>query len=248
MAHGEIGRPLRIGLACESAADARQLQHLVDTLLLQGVDWLDAVPLDSVRSWVGLGDGASDHFDIHKVREEARRMGLKLHGKQSAPDERMVHNLLELFRRQPVPPDAVIVARDLDGDAARAVGIAAAIERAPWAFRVLPAIAHQELEAWHLAMWEAESDAERAAHATVRQRVGFDLTKQPESLTARRLEDKKDTKRVLNELCCGRPPHERWESLKVPSPVPPHWHGCGLAGFIEAVQTHLLPTLTRRGR
>jgi len=106
------------------------------------------------------------------------------------------------------------------------------------------AIASPEIEAWLIAAFSPQTETEADALAIVRQRIGFDPRFHPEKLTSKRPEDKKDAKRVLDEISGDDPDRvkESWDSAPLDDLID-RGKDCGLADYIGDVRSQLIPAV-----
>jgi hypothetical protein len=251
---------LRIALFCEAAGDFRTAAGLVDRVLREeGPDWVrdlvEAHP-EAVRTWVEDGEGRS-FFDIHRLSNYAQGIrGLRIpqghfDGKPREPGALMARTIFHLVRalaKQAARAgaegvDAVILVWDMDqqGEARRA-GLAQAREEADASgrFRVVLGCPDPEREAWVLAGFEPEDDAERERLAEERRALGFCPCEE-----AHRLRDGEDRaprspKRVLRDLTGGGEAREArcWEDATLDR-LRARGGGSGLSAFLDEVREHV---------
>ncbi len=218
---------MRIALFCEAAGDFEAVVGLVDRVLREeGLPWvrdlLDAHP-EAVRTWMDDGDGRP-FFDLHRLSDHARRFrGLRIpqghfDGKPGAAGAVMARTVFHLVRAMAkrAPIDAVVIVWDMDqqGDARRDGLAQARAEVAPWKrFGVVLGCPDLEREAWVLAGFEPENDAERRRIEDERRALGFCPCEE-----AHRLRDPDDhaprsPKRALRALTGGDDAREArcWE-------------------------------------
>lgn len=238
----------KLGIMAESRHDVRVVCELIDRLIVSGVDWIEPELMDSLRRWCGIE--GEDWLDVHHVRRLARERKLPVYGhfkgEPGAEDAPMFRAAFMLFAEENEVPAAVVASRDIDGKDEKLVGFEQARVERNWPFEIIPALARPEVEAWRIAAWRAEDDAERAAQKAVRSRLGFDPTTAPERLTPHRMQDKKDAKRVLAELTgSGRTADERWSNAPLDL-LERRGQGCGLTDCIRAVKNKLIGHVSGR--
>ncbi|WP_437935250.1 hypothetical protein [Sorangium sp. So ce341] len=247
-----------LGVAAESAGDVRVVQTLVDRVLIGEISWVAETfegcrasmedGLSPCRSWRGVE--GSGWLDLHRVSDLARERGLRIYGsfagEPGEADARMHRAALLLFAEEDEPPAAVVIARDLDGRAARAEGFAQAVAAGSWPFDVvIGALPEPEIEAWLIAAWIPEDDPERKRHAALRGELHFDPCAKPEQLTSKNEADRKDAKRVLGVLTTtGRDALARWSDVPL-GRLEAHGGACGLARFVREVRERLVPIVER---
>ena len=241
----------RLCIAAEDELDVRRVCGLVDRVLARDVEWIDAAGLDDHRAWTGLGE--ETWLDLHRARHLARARGFRpfghFDGRRGAADALMHLAILFLFAEEDVCPEAVVVARDLDDQRdERREGWTEALTDRTWPFEAIGALAAPELEAWLVAAWSADDEGDKARQKSTRRRLGFDPTIHAERLTSKNPADKKDAKRVLEELCAeGRSGDARWESVAVDD-IARSGRGCGLASFVAELRGRLVPLFTGERR
>lgn len=250
--------PVAIGVAAESAGDARIVQRLADRMLVDGIAWVKETseacrgsmedPLSPCRTWRGVE--GSGWLDVHCASDLARERGLRIYGRFAGDpgeaDARMHRAALVLFAEEAEPPAAVVIARDLDRHSERAEGFAQAVAAGSWPFEVvLGALPEPEIEAWLIAAWIPEDDSERKRLAALRGELHFDPCTKPEQLTSKNEADRKDAKRVLAVLTTtGRDALARWEDVPLER-LEAHGGACGLARFVHEVRERLVPIVER---
>jgi hypothetical protein len=243
----------RVGVAAESMGDLSWVCGLADGILCHDIKWVESELIDSYRTWCGH-DGRT-WMDLHRASDEARAKGLRCYGhfegEPGAVDAHMFRAIFLLFWNEDVQPDVVVVSRDADGDdervhgfnqAARGLSVLGAIRR--WPFSIVGAIARPELEAWLIASFSPRTAEEEDALATVRQRIGFDPRLHPERLTSKKPQDKKDAKRVLDEISGEDQDRvkESWASAPLDDLIE-RGKACGLADYIGDVRSTLVPAV-----
>ncbi len=247
---------MRIALFCEAAADFRMAAGLVDRVLRdEGPAWIADVIAEhpeAVRTWVEGGDGRP-FFDLHRIADHARRMpGLRIphghfDGAPGAPGALMARTIFHLVRAMSKPPaegvDAVVLVWDMDsqGDARRAGLAQARDEASRWAsFAIVLGCPDLEREAWVLAGFEPEDDAERARLDEERRALGFSPCEE-----AHRLRDPDDhaprsPKRALRALTGGDDERESrcWTDAPL-SLLRARGTGSGLGSFLDEARARL---------
>ena len=234
----------RIGLAAESRGDMGWIQDLVDRVLVEGVDWLDAETLPHVRTYPD-----DCRLDLHEVVRSARALGLPIYGRfegePGASDAQMFRAALLLMAEHDDPPEAVVLARDLDKDEDRKRGFAQARACSRWPFEVLGALADPELEAWQAAAFVPTSEQEQAIAAELRSQLGFHPHERPERLSSTHRGSPKDAKRICKILFTHRDPRRAWTTVPL-TQLETHGAGCGLGDFIHAAREALWPLFSKR--
>ena len=245
----------RIGIAAESANDAREIAYLVDLLIEADVDWARGL-LDDYRRWSGLSH-ASAYFNIHTWNDELRRRRLRLNGDFArGPDAKMIRGLILLFSHPEAGmarPDAVVICRDTDGVTERA-GVARQVrdQHTNGSPPVALALPHPEHEAWLISGFHANSDEEQARLEQLRRTLGADPTTNSHTLRSTSDSSPKDCKAVLATLTEARTPEEVAERRaacvrhlvgRATSVSEPN----GLATFIREVRAQIVSLLAPPG-
>lgn len=234
----------RIAVAAESQGDAGWLQDLMDRVLVEAVDWLAPEQLPFVRQYP-----EDLQLDLHHALRDARAAGLPVYGhfngEPGASDAQMFRAALALLADHATPPDAAVLARDLDDDPDPVRGFEQACAAAAWPFPVLPALADPELEAWHVVAFEPGSQDEHQRLAELRAQLGFQPHEKPERLTSKKVTETKDAKRVRAALFQDRDPREAWRTAPL-ARLAARGARCGLSDFIAACRG-VLPSLVNGG-
>jgi hypothetical protein len=232
-------------VVCEAPADLRLVADLADRVLCQEIDWVDSENLALHRQWRGLKPGDS-HLEWHWVGRLAQQQNIRAHGHFSgepgALDATAARKALLLLTRSQQPPDAVVLARDTDGQEERRRGLEQARDASPWPFEVVLAVAHTKREGWVLAGFDPGSKVEEEALAGIRRELGFDPRLQAESLTATEPQAPRNAKRVLNRLISGNPDREQecWTATDLGT-LRERGGLSGLATFLDEVRALLIP-------
>ena len=204
--------PLHFAIAGEDEAHYFVVTTLTDRVLARHIDWLGGV-IESCRIWCGSPDGRPWSI-FTRARKDVRASDLRRslptghfgRGQPGHLDARFARAQLHIWKDahdRGESLDVVFIARDLDHKDERLLGLRQAIAERPWPFVVVLAWFQPEAEAWFIAGFEPRSDAQRAAHAEVRQELGFWPTEHPHRLLSTRNDLVKDAKRVWVKLHCG---------------------------------------------
>ena len=249
---------------CEAAADHRTAATLIDEILaLRGSPWVAAQLVDApdtVRAW--WPDAATfdqrPWFDLHGLNALATKLGIRRsHGHfQGAPTEpgaRMVDTIARVVRRMReggAPLEAVVLVWDMDRDGtARRSGLTQGASQ--WnagghtPLALVLACPDPMREAWVLAGFEPETDAELTRATALRQQLGVDPVLHAERLDASDRHASKHPKQALHAL--GVTTWERERRCLAIRDEPALEGLCdrgariGLADFLRAVIATLLP-------
>ncbi|OJH36470.1 hypothetical protein [Cystobacter ferrugineus] len=247
---------------CESPADLETIQALVERVLReQGPDWvrelLDGPPeaAQAFLEWMPDGEGRS-YFDIHKVSDYALRHKLRVDqghfagqpGEAGALMGRTAFRVAREFALRGTELAAVILVWDMDDQGQdRRKGLAqASTEARPLvSFEIVLGCPDPMREAWVLAGFEPETEAEQARLADLRQELGFNPCEEAHRLDAKDEQAKRNPKRVLKKLtdderdravrCWTEAPLVRLRARGGPS---------GLAVFLDESARTLIPRLS----
>jgi len=204
--------PLHFAIAGEDEAHYFVVKTLTDRVLAQHSTWLGDV-IDACRIWCEAQDGRPWSL-FTRARKEVRTRDLRGslptghfgRGQPGQLDARFARAQLHVWKEahdRGERLDVVFIARDLDRKDKRLLGLRQAIAERPWPFAVVLAWFQPEAEAWFIGGFEPRTHAERAAHAELRQELGFWPIQQPHRLLSTRDDSPKDTKRVWAKLHCG---------------------------------------------
>jgi hypothetical protein len=206
---------IRLLVFCEAEGDFRTIAGLVDRVLREeGPVWLkehlESYPLADVRGWVCDG-GGREFFNLHYVDRYACERDVRLphnrfNGRRGAAGYLMARTAFLVARHEAKkfgPIDAVILVWDADdqGDERReGMDQARKTSLPEERFRIVLGCPDLEREAWVLAGFEPEHNAERDQLEKERRALGFCPCAE-----AHRLRDKDDQalrspKRVLAAL------------------------------------------------
>ncbi|MBK7535310.1 MAG: hypothetical protein IPI49_08015 [Myxococcales bacterium] len=237
-----------------------------------GPQWLrDALEETAtvVRTW---HESSADqpYFDLHRLAVYRKQYGVPLQrghfdGKRGHSGAHMAREVFALVRqlrkdlrqRNQEPIEAVVLIWDMDGDAgARRQGLDQArttlLADKHDAFAIVYGCPDFEREAWVLAGFEAESEAESAALSELRAELGFSPVTESHRLTAQRDHDphggehKKSAKRVLARLTSNDPDREQrcWRHMPLQA-LRARGGDNGLASYLDEVRQTLLPLWMR---
>jgi hypothetical protein len=266
------GSGVRVALVCEDQAHRALATELADRVILdeaarRAADWIDDASLVWLRSYCGRSDTDAGFYALSRARADAEDLGHQVHiggrpvklrgfidGKPLQPEAGLWRRVFLLFAVLDPRPDALIVVHDTDGDLARVD----AIEQALSILRIvdLPVIVatpHQDAEAWFVAGFDPQNDAEQRRLAARKDELGFYPHKEAERLTAHPTAAPTDAKRVLRLLVfdenASRPPslEELPElcsrTLRDLALLEERGEACKLAAFLRALRAVLAPLL-----
>ncbi|MFE8603211.1 hypothetical protein [Archangium violaceum] len=247
---------------CESPADLETIQGLVDRVLReQGPDWVRELFEGSLeaalgfREWVPDGEGRS-YFDLHNLSTYASRLKLRVPqghfagqpGEAGALMGRTAFLVARELALSGTELDAVILVWDMDDQgAARRTGLAqASTEARPLvAFEIVLGCPDPMREAWVLAGFEPQTEAEQAHLANMRQELGFNPCEEAHQLDAKKEHAKRSPKRVLDVLTASE--HERKVRCWTEAPLVllrARGTHSGLTTFLDETAESLVPRLS----
>jgi hypothetical protein len=190
-----------IGVVAEAAADQQTACILADRVLLGNIDWLTNELLPANRVYRGA-DFGTDFLAWKNVRDQARALGIKLHGhfggEPGAPDAFVAREALAVFVT--LRPAAVVLIRDTDNQPERRRGLEQARQYKHWPFKVILGVAHAKRECWVLCGFEPAGPEEATLLSNVQTELGFDPCTKSEQLTAKAPDAHRQAKRVLSLL------------------------------------------------
>jgi hypothetical protein len=248
VAEDELGQRLARDLADRVVAERARATWLRDL-------WGDEETRTSQRVYSGFAPETrwSRWVEVKRLADE---LSIRVHGLGMKAERAMAHKAVaiaaELETRSPgaAPISALFLVHDTDGDAEVAVRLrdgARGRPQAPPRFAVVVAAPHPESEAWVVAGAAPRSPEEQARHREERSRLGFDPVTSPALLTASRVTDKRDAKRVCEALA-GLPgdAYASWEPRWKETPLDAldqNGAEAGLSEYTREVAEKMLPLL-----
>lgn len=244
---------------CEAPADFVLASGLVERVLKeQGPAWLRDLlegPAEGARTvleWVSDGAG-QEYFDLHGLYNHVSRLGLRtlpghFNGKPGEAGALMARTVFQVARelsRRGEEVGAVLLVWDMDdqGDARRS-GLKQARDEAEQlsSQRIVLGCPDPMREAWVLAGFEPEMDAERERLASLRQELGFLPNEEAHRLGAKKEHAKRSPKRVLEVLVDGEWDRQVrcWKAVEL-ALLQKRGQGSGLKAFLDEVSNRLLP-------
>lgn len=251
---------------CESPRDFETIRALVERVLRErGPEWIRDLIESSLAPGLGAlewtADGAGrDYFDIHQVKSYASRYGIRVpHGHFAGrPGEAgalMGRTAFRVARELALTDSdliAVLLVWDMDDQAnTRRSGLEQARTEAHTLMPLAIVLGCPDpmREAWLLAGFEPETDAERERLAGLRQELGFNPCEEAHRLDAKfdekREQAKRNPKRVLDLLtngeyarearCCE---HVSLWTLRI------RGEHSGLTAFLDETAALLVPRLS----
>jgi hypothetical protein len=173
---------------------------LLDEAVKRSAHWINAEDLPSLRTYSGRGDDGDkpEHLRFYPLAQAkadaedlpkqctigGRPIKLRGHidGKPLRPEAGFWRRVLLVLACDDPPPEVLIVAHDTDGDRARIKDLEQALSLTH-PMPVIIAAPHQDAEAWFVAGFRPESDAERRRLSERRDELGFDPPEEPHRLT-----------------------------------------------------------------
>jgi hypothetical protein len=245
-----VNEQLVVVLFAEDRAHVMLVVTLSDRVLCESAPgrpgWVEPETVKYLRTWRGV-EHAAEYTPLTKLKEIARQLGVgrthgKFHGEPGAADAAMIRKALRIAEAACAGCDLVVIARDMDRARTR-LGFKQAVASESWPFAVVLAGPEPEAEAWFLAGYSPQGDAEKEALEAVVQSLGFDPTSTPHLLTSTTTDSPKDAKAVLHRLM-GNDHARRAQCLLAPLDLlASRGEHCGLRQFLTDVREHMLPLL-----
>jgi hypothetical protein len=197
---------LRALVFAEDALGMTLARDLCDRVVIErGPDWLADLwrapgIRESQREWSGI-DRAEPWTTWTSAKELAPRRRLATHALGMRGYSLVAYRAARLAATVPWNPHVVVLCIDTQGDDAKRAEMLDGLRKArvddlPFAL----AVAHQESEAWVVAGFVPENNAEKAVLRELEAEHGFAPTQEPHRLTPNRLTDPHDAKRVCASL------------------------------------------------
>lgn len=200
---------LRVLLFAEDVLGATLARDLGDRVVIErgasGPHWAPDLwrPLDlraSQRAWGGVHPEGLWTTWI-AAKDLAQRGGIATHGLGMRGYALVAYRAARLAATLDPRPDVVVFAIDTQGDAGLRAQMEEGLARARGEnLPVALAIAHQESEAWVVAGFVAENQAEKETLRALEAEHGFAPHREPHRLTPNKQTDPHDAKRVCSAL------------------------------------------------
>ena len=236
-----------VGIACEDNGHFSAVTRLVDDSLAAAHDWLEGI-LDSQREWRGLEGtkqwykyDASDARDVRPITIDGFTIKPNGHigGEPLKSEAGMWRRILMMFDQSTPRPDAVILARDVDGHRDRCEGLKQVLKGLPWRFPIIVAAAEPEVEAWHVAGYVSTSAEEEALLSTLASELSFNPTLEAHRLTSHPNDARTDAKLVLERLCTSE--DRKHGCLTDRAVLRMRGTAIGLSNFLDEVAKRIVP-------
>lgn len=227
---------------CEAMADCQVACDLADRVLLEECDWIEHSFLQNYRLYVGLGDG-EPFTPWRTVPELARKANIRVHGsfdgERAKMEAKAVRQAILLAIRR--SPSGVFLIRDTDGQVDKLQGFHQG--RHEMRLPVVVGLAHPNREAWVLAGFEPECQAEIDMLATLRRELGVDPTTNSHTLTAKGDQGKRHAKGVLRRLTNEKSEREQrcWQHTSLAT-LESRGARNGLANYLSELRERFAPT------
>lgn len=239
------GPTLWFALAAEDTGHHAAVTRLTDRVLEQRVEWFVAETRDELRRWREPTQ-VDKYWELKRAFGDARSLGLPVHGRFEGIEGGMIRAQLLLWKLAHDKGERIdvgFIARDTDGKP-RLDGAQRAVKTRDWPFRIILAYPEPEVEAWYIAGFEPATEDERARAEEIKQRLRFSPMDQPERLKSTVAGADADAKKVLAALTADDPDGRRADCLETSlDGLRRRGERCGLAAFLEAVETEIVPLL-----
>jgi hypothetical protein len=238
----------RFAVVAEAPADHRTATELADRTLIEAVNgWLDEHQLPHQREWVQAVAG--EPLLWKRIRKLAEAAGIEaegfFNGEPGLPDARAARRALRYLRATVPDLEAVVLIRDQDDQTDRRKGLDQARDEDHEGLVIVIGLAVVEREAWVLAGFEPQDDAERERLNAERQTLGFQPHEKSHELTACKDDTARGSpKRVLGVLTGGV--YERERRCWAETPLARLWERGtenGLKQYLDEVRSRLAPLI-----
>lgn len=243
-----------IGVACEDHGHFLAATKIISDEAISRHDWLEGV-IETVCHWRGVEDGRAwstldrgNARDLKAFEFEGQRIQPIGHidGRRLEPEASMWRKVLLAFCQAQPQPEVVVLVRDLDGYAERRRGLEQVRDGLKWPFKIIAAMAQPEIEAWHVAGFEPDTETEKTALVEVRDTLSFDPRLESHRLTSHPNDAPTDAKRVLERLC-GRDSERVLACLNDRQRLRERGQHNGLVGFLDEVERRIVPLFGGKG-
>ncbi|KYF61106.1 hypothetical protein BE11_16505 [Sorangium cellulosum] len=236
---------LWFALAAEDTGHHTAVTRLTDRVLEARVGWFTPDTRDAIRRWRAPTQ-VDRYWGLKRASDDARNLRLPIRGDFGGlPEIGMIRAQLLLWKHAHIKGERIdvgFIARDTDGKS-RLDGAREAVNSGEWSFRVVLAYPDPEIEAWYIAGFKPATRAERERAEEQTRRLKFSPMEQPERLTATMAGKDTDSKKVLAALTADDPGRNA-DCLETSIDELRRRGGrCGLAAFLEAVETEVVPLL-----
>ncbi|WP_437958322.1 hypothetical protein WME76_00830 [Sorangium sp. So ce119] len=236
---------LWFALAAEDTGHHAAVTRLTDRVLEARIGWFMPETRDEIRRW-RAPTPMDRYWELKRAFVDARRLGLPIRGNfGEQPEVGMIRAQLLLWKRAQLHGERIdvgFIARDTDGKR-RLAGARQAVNSGDWGFRIVLAYPDPEIEAWYIAGFEPATRAEQERAEAQQKRLKFSPMEQPERLKATVAGTDADTKNVLAGLTADDPDRKS-DCLETSiEQLRKRGERCGLAAFLEAVETEIVPLL-----
>lgn len=241
---------LLIAAVCEAAADQRTVSILIDRLLVEQVEWLDADSLAATRSYRGIEAHNCFVAWRHVRRLAGDAFGRRFHpnvhghfgGEPGAADADAARRAIQLVRQ--IDPDVILLVRDADNQPERRRGLEQARSTSPLEKRIVIGVADPMRECWVLAAFEPQTDGERTLLEDEKCSLGFDPCVKSTQLRDRNDGAPRSAKRVLKALLDDGAEAEEWVLRQAGQGLMrERGRENGLAAFLGEVEARICPLL-----
>jgi hypothetical protein len=203
---------LRFAVVHEAEADFNTATELADRVLVDAIEWLEEMHLDSQREWLANSSGGQ-RLTWKAVKQLARDAGIRAHGHfdgaPGLPDAVAARRAILFLRREFPNLNAIVLIRDQDDQPERGQGLEQAKDETHGGMTIVIGLAIVERECWVISGFECD-DGEIALLEEIRKELGFDPRHHSHELTAcKNNQALRSPKRVLQHLTQGNYDRER---------------------------------------
>ncbi len=235
----------------EARADFITATELADRVLLEEIAWLDEVPIESQRQWVGE-DSPGCHLAWTTVSHRALAVGIRaqghFNGEPGLADASAARKAIRYVLRQFKGVDGILLIRDLDDQHERRQGLEQARAADKSGTKIVIGVASCERECWVICGFDPEDDNEKQLLGSERQKLGVNPCLRSHELTASKSDIAlRSPKRVLKVLTGDNWDRQRrcWQATPL-TVLRERGQDNGLADYLEEVKVHLAQVITGR--
>jgi len=229
----------------EANADFVIATELADRVLIESIDWFEPELLEHQRTWVQFNQ-AGERLTWGRLKQLSKTANFEVggffNGSPGFADAVAARRAVLYLKTVYPNVSAILLIRDQDSQPERRIGLEQARNEHP-SLTILIGLAVIEREAWVLAGFVPQDDAEQAMLDAERQTLGFLPHVKSHWLTAGKDDNAKlSPKRVLKALTGGNPQRERpsWTTTPL-NLLRERGTDNGLSQFLDEVHTRLAP-------
>ncbi len=236
-----------MAIVCEADADFRAASTLIDRVLVEQIEWLEAENIEHVRCYAGV-ESEYEWTRLQNVDAllKARKLKVKMGhflGEPGDPDALMARKSILLLSSMKPRPDVLVVIRDTDNQPERKDGLDQARSEYHGRPPLALGVAIIKRENWILAGFRSRDDDENQRLQAERQRLGYDPSQSPHRANSHEYRSKNCPKQVLENLMATA--DRELECLRETALEELQTRGInvGLADFLKEIEATICPLL-----